>query len=248
MADRTGSSSSEASPHPTHNGLDLEKQDTETQSIRNNWGLNTTSSRPRVSRTQSLIQRNTNRGRFTHPLSHVKTSEAEIVDFDGEDDPYKPMNWPTRKKVITTLLYGLTTMGSTWSTSVYSPAIEQISDQFHVGNEVGLLGTAFLLFGIGLGPMLWGPLSELYGRKPTVLIPYFVAACFSFGTATAKDIQTVLITRFFTGVFASAPVINTGGVLGDIWAPQQRGMAIVGYAFAVVGGPTLGVSIFPRNG
>jgi MFS family permease len=72
------------------------------------------------------------------------------------------------------------------------------------------------------------------------LVPYFIAACFSFGTATAKDIQTVLITRFFAGLFGSAPVTNTGGVLGDIWSPSQRGTAIVGYSFAVIGGPTLG--------
>lgn len=72
------------------------------------------------------------------------------------------------------------------------------------------------------------------------MTPYFIAGVFAFGTATAKDIQTVLITRFFTGFFGSAPVTNTGGVLGDIWSPQQRGAAIVGYAMAVVGGPTLG--------
>jgi MFS family permease len=82
-----------------------------------------------------------------------------------------------------------------------------------------------------------------YGRRPAVLVPYFIAICFTFGTATAKDIQTILLTRFFAGLFGSAPVTNTGGVLGDIWSPQQRGTAIVGYAFAVVGGPTLGVSI-----
>lgn len=80
----------------------------------------------------------------------------------------------------------------------------------------------------------------MYGRKPAVLIPYFIAAIFSFGSATAKDIQTLEITRFFTGFFASAPVTNTGGVLGDIWAPEHRGAAIVGYALAVVGGPVLG--------
>jgi hypothetical protein len=28
------------------------------------------------------------------------------VDFDGPDDPYHPMNWPFRKKVVTTALYG----------------------------------------------------------------------------------------------------------------------------------------------
>ena len=78
------------------------------------------------------------------------------------------------------------------------------------------------------------------------MIPYFIAACFSFGTASAKDIQTILLTRFFAGIFGSAPVTNTGGVLGDIWSPQQRGTAIVGYAFAVVGGPTIGVSYYTK--
>lgn len=97
-----------------------------------------------------------------------------------------------------------------------------------------------LLIDLGLGPLVFAPLSEVYGRKSAVLIPYFIAAIFSFGTATAKDLQTVMITRFFTGFFGSAPVTNTGGVLGDIWSAEQRGAAIVGYAMAVVGGPVLG--------
>lgn len=84
------------------------------------------------------------------------------------------------------------------------------------------------------------PLSEVYGRKQAVLVPYFVAAIFSFGTAAAKDVQTIMLTRFFAGFFGSAPVTNTGGVLSDIWAPEQRGTALVGYAMAVVGGPVLG--------
>lgn len=163
------------------------------------------------------------------------------MDFDGPDDLYKPINWPFRKKVITTMLYGFTTMGSTFASSVYAPASRQIAGDFGVGQEVSLLGLAFLLIGFGLGPLVWAPLSEVYGRKPAVLIPYFIAACFSFGTGAAKDIQTILITRFFAGIFGSAPVTNTGGVLGDIWSPQQRGTALVFYAFAVVGGPSLGL-------
>lgn len=73
-----------------------------------------------------------------------------------------------------------------------------------------------------------------------MLALYFVAAIFSLGTATAKDLQTVMITRFFAGFFGSAPVTNTGGVLGDIWTAEQRGAAIVGYAMVVVGGLVIG--------
>lgn len=54
------------------------------------------------------------------------------------------------------------------------------------------------------------------------------------------DIQTVLVTRFFAGLFGSAPVTATGGVLGDIWSAEQRGIAVVGYAITIVGGPTIG--------
>jgi multidrug resistance protein len=177
---------------------------------------------------------------FTHPLSHSPTNRDVLVNFDGPDDPYNPMNWTFKKKVITTALYGFTTMGATWASSVYSPGIEAIAKEFDVGTEVSTLGLTLLLLGFGVGPLLWAPLSEMYGRKAAVFIPYFIAAVFSFGTATAKDIQTVLITRFFSGFFGSAPVTNTGGVLGDIWSAEHRGVAIVGYALAVVGGPILG--------
>ena len=48
-----------------------------------------------------------------------------------------------------------------------------------------------------------------------------------------------MITRFFAGLFCSAPVSNTGGVLGDIFPPAQRATALAGYSMAVVGGPLL---------
>ncbi|KAK7621394.1 major facilitator superfamily domain-containing protein, partial [Phyllosticta citricarpa] len=150
---------------------------------------------------------------FNHPLGHTKTAPDVIVDFDGPDDPYNPINWPTRKKVVTTLLYGFTTMGATWASSIYSPAVDQISEEFNVGTTVSTLGIALLLFGFGVGPLLFAPLSEVYGRKSAVLAPYFVAAIFSFGTAAAKDLQTIMLTRFFCGVFGSAPITNTGWIL-----------------------------------
>lgn len=146
------------------NGPDLEKQDTQAQSVHSSSSSpanGTIPIRNRVTRTQSLTRRNTRRNLFSHPLAHVMTTEAEIVDFDGPEDPYHPLNWPFRKKVVTTLLYGLTTMGATWASSVYSPAVEQIASQYHVGTEVSLLGLSFLLMGFGLGPLLWAPLSEV---------------------------------------------------------------------------------------
>jgi len=68
----------------------------------------------------------------------------------------------------------------------------------------------------------------------------FCLGLFSIGTATAQNAQTVFITRFFGGLFGSAPVSNVSAALGDIWDAQARGIAVTFYAVAVVGGPTLG--------
>lgn len=197
---------------------------------------------PTVSRAQTAIARLRSRPvpQFTHPLETKETFEDVIVDFDGPDDPYKPINWPMKKKALTTGLYGLVTMSASWASSSYSAGTRQVSEHFHVGNEVAILGTTLFLFGFGIGPLLWAPLSEVYGRRIAVLVPMTIAICFSFGSATAKDFQTLMLTRFFGAFFASAPVTNTGGVLGDLFDPTQRGIAMAGYALAVVGGPCLG--------
>ncbi|RYO76617.1 hypothetical protein DL766_003723 [Monosporascus sp. MC13-8B] len=142
--------------------------------------------------------------------------EASVVGFDGDADRLKPQNWPMGKKVYTTALWALTTCWITFASAIYSAGTAQISQEFHVSYDVANAGTSLLIFGFALGPMLWAPLCEVYGRKWPALAPYFVSAAFAFGTATAKDIQTILITRFFAGVFGSSPISITGGSIVDI--------------------------------
>lgn len=224
--------------------------DTETDSISDHDGhrlsthelrlnrANTTTSA--LSRIRTTVTRRNNTLQFTHPLSHQPTTRDHLVDFSSPADPYRPLNWPLRRKITTTALYGLVTMSATWASSCYSAGTSQVASEFGVSSQVAILGTSLFLVGFGLGPLLWAPLSEVYGRRAAVFGPMFVAVCFSFGSGAAKDLQTLMLTRFWGGFFASAPVTNTGGVLGDLFAPSERGVAMAGYAMAVVGGPALG--------
>lgn len=63
--------------------LDVEKQET---SKIENLPLPITEIPIRITRSQSLTHLSSEQN-FTHPNSHLKTTEAEIVDFEGEDDP-----------------------------------------------------------------------------------------------------------------------------------------------------------------
>ena len=129
--------------------------------------------------------------------------------------------------------------GASFNSAIFSSASAQVATEFDVSTVVTSLATTMILLGFALGPLIWGPLSEIYGRKQVVLLPYFVCACFVFGCGASKDMQTICITRFFQGVFSSAVITNTSGVLGDIYTPKERGTALVIYSLSVIGGPLL---------
>ena len=63
---------------------------------------------------------------------------------------------------------------------------------------------------------------------------------FGIGTAVSTNAASVFLTRFFGGIFGSAPVSNVSAALGDMYEPKARGIAVTFYAVCVVGGPTVG--------
>ena len=99
--------------------------------------------------------------RLSYAVPKQPTGPEVLVDFDGKDDPYRPINWPFRKKVITTTLYGFTTCWVTFASAIYSAGVLQIKEDFHVTTAVSTAGISMVVFGFGLGPLLWAPLSEV---------------------------------------------------------------------------------------
>jgi DHA1 family multidrug resistance protein-like MFS transporter len=100
---------------------------------------------------------------------------------------------------------------------VYSSAVTPVSLEFGVSSTVALLGLTLYICGFATGPLAFGPLSELYGRKVPITGACFVFTCFMFAAATAKDFQTLMLTRFFAGVFASCPLTVVGGAFSDLF-------------------------------
>ena len=91
-----------------------------------------------------------------------------------------------------------------------------------------------------IGPLFWGPGSELLGRRPIFLLTLGAYSILHLGQALAKDINTLLATRFLGGFFAVAPLTNCGGLMFDIWDPIRRGIATALFVAGVFVGPVLG--------
>ncbi|KAI1083725.1 MFS general substrate transporter [Whalleya microplaca] len=169
----------------------------------------------------------------------LPAQEEYVVEFDGPDDPYHAQNWPLRKKLFTAAILGYTTMTSAFASSLFSPAIPYVAKEFGVSTEVGVLGVSLFVLGFATGPTLWAPLSELKGRRLPIVIAMFGFSVFSIGCATAKDLQTVLITRFFAGFFGACPLAVVAAVFSDMFNNATRGVAITLFSMAVFTGPLL---------
>lgn len=69
-------------------------------------------------------------------------------------------------------------------------------------------------------------MSEVFGRRYLFIIAFILYTGFQVGCALSSNTASILIFRLLGGMAASNPMTNSGGVMGDIWEPKVRGMAI----------------------
>ncbi|CAN8103718.1 unnamed protein product [Discula destructiva] len=168
-----------------------------------------------------------------------RDEEAYVVEFDGPDDPKHAQNWSMAKKCITAAMLGFTTLTSAFTSSIFSAGTRQVAAEFNVSTEVGILGVSFYVLGFAFGPTMWAPLSELKGRKMPLVVSMFGFSIFTIAVATAKDLQTILICRFFSGFFGACPLAVVAAVFSDMFNNATRGIAITIFSMAVFTGPLL---------
>ncbi|KAI0898916.1 MFS general substrate transporter [Annulohypoxylon nitens] len=156
------------------------------------------------------------------------------------DDPRNPMNFSAFTRWSITLTVAVATLAVALVSSAYSGGVAEIIAAFHISTEVAILGVSLFVVGFAVGPLLWAPLSELFGRQVLFFVTYGALTAFNAGCAGAKNVETLLVLRFFAGAFGSSPLTNAGGVIADMFPASERGQAMAVFAAAPFLGPVLG--------
>ncbi|KAL6149622.1 hypothetical protein ACJQWK_02761 [Exserohilum turcicum] len=130
-----------------------------------------------------------------------------------------------------------TTLVASLNSAIWAAGAAPAAADFGVGKQVVNLGTSLFVLGFASGPMLWAPGSEIMGRRWPLFVGAFGSCVFTFTCAAAKDVQTLIICRFFAGLFGASPFCVVPGVLADLYNTTYRGVAISLYALTIFGGP-----------
>jgi multidrug resistance protein len=150
------------------------------------------------------------------------------------------MTFPQWKKWFITLSVAFATLAVAFVSTAYTGSIVQIIEEFHCSQEVATLGVSLFVLGFAIGPLLWAPLSELYGRQLLFIGTYTVLTAFNAGAAGAQNIGSLIVMRFFAGTFGASPLTNAGGVIADMFPANQRGLGMAIFAAAPFLGPVIG--------
>ncbi|KAJ5936563.1 hypothetical protein N7466_003013 [Penicillium verhagenii] len=163
--------------------------------------------------------------------------EQFVVEFTDSNDSLHPQNWSLGRKITISVILAYTTFTSSFASAIYSSAATAVSKNFHISTEVAILGVTLYVLGFASGPTVWAPASELIGRKWPIIVGMFGYSIFTIATATSKDVQTLMLTRFFAGFFSASPIAIVPAVYADIWNNKTRGVGIAIFAMAVFVGP-----------
>lgn len=168
-----------------------------------------------------------------------KLEDKKIVTW-VERDPENPWNWSVLRRWFYTGIVACSVMQVALSSAIVTGDFGDQMKHFHVGETVIALTVSLPVCGFGLGPLLWSPMSELFGRRPLWILPSLVYIIFNIPCALAPNIGCLLASRFLCGFFGSAPLTLAGGTIADIWGPTERGFAIAIFAAAPYTGPVIG--------
>lgn len=133
---------------------------------------------------------------------------------------------------------------SGFASNIYFPSIPTIANDLNVSIELtNLTVTSYLLFQ-GIAPSLWGPLSDVKGRRVAYCYTFvvFLAAC--IGLANTRNYATLIVLRCLQSAGSASTIAIGSGVLGDITTRDERGGYMgafqAGLLVPVAAGPIIG--------
>ena len=112
--------------------------------------------------------------------------------------------------MVTTLVSLLALVASAASSAV-APAVSQIATDLHITSTVDQ-ALVFSIYNLGyvVGSLPYGPLSELYGRRPVLHMSFAFFLVFNIASGFAQTYPQLLIFRFLSGVGGIAPNTVSG--------------------------------------
>lgn len=133
------------------------------------------------------------------------------------------------------LMLGLLSAIGPFAIDMYLPALPSIGQSLNA--SMGAVQASLMAFfiSLGVGQLIYGPVSDMVGRKPPLYFGLLLFAVGSIGCALAPDIQTLVVLRFVQGLGACAGMVVPRAIVRDLHTGHDaaRLMSLLMLVFSV---------------
>ncbi|PWN88994.1 MFS general substrate transporter [Acaromyces ingoldii] len=164
-----------------------------------------------------------------------------LLSLDGPST--SPKDWSSWRKTSSICTLIVMTFALTATSTSYSSSARHIMSDLHMSQELFVLGISLFVLGFGVGPLIFGPLAQAFGKRPVYFFSYVLFTAFCFGCSEANNSASLLCCRFFAGSFGSTTLFLTPGSINELVEPRHQNRVACFYAFAAFLGPSVGTCI-----
>jgi MFS transporter, DHA1 family, multidrug resistance protein len=143
--------------------------------------------------------------------------------------------------VVLALLLGIQPV----TTDLYLPALPALTEGFGAPVAQAQLTLTTLLLAFGLSQLVWGPLSDRFGRRPVLLCGLAAYTVASAGCALAPSMAMLIVWRTVQGAAMGAAVMGARAIVRDLYTPETgarvmskglTGLGVIACTCAPLGG------------
>ena len=144
--------------------------------------------------------------------------------------------------VILAMLLGLQPI----TTDLYLPALPAMTSSFSASMSQAQLTLSAMLLAFGVSQMIWGPLSDRFGRRPILLCGLAAYMLAAIGSVMAPGMLQLILWRTLQGAAMGAVVMGARAMVRDLYQPQDgarimsKGLSGLG-ALACISAPAGGL-------
>ncbi len=108
------------------------------------------------------------------------------------------------------------------------PSFPDMGRYFHVEDGIIQMTIAYNFLGFCLGAAVYGPLSDVYGRRPIMVWGNAILAIGAVGCVIAPSISFLLGTRLIQGIGASASAVVVFAMIADAYPEKDKAAKLIG--------------------
>ena len=122
-----------------------------------------------------------------------------------------------------TAFLGLLTAFGPAATDMYTPSMPDISKLLgSTASEVQLTLSSYLV-GFAIGQIVYGPISDRWGRRPVLLVALALFCAASLACAAASTIETLIVARMLQALGGSGAIVLPRAIVRDLYVGRQAG-------------------------